>query len=121
MTADTGPVVERKDLRSLATRANVLRVLFTLGALIIYRFGAHWPAAGLNPEAVYSKYSSASLLEMRVQILSSSFALGLNPILTVLIAAEVLKLALPQFSMWLRSKPGLASTYWTWVWRSVCC
>ncbi len=48
MVADTGAFADPKFWRSLLTRGAAQRIVFTVGAFLIYRFGALWPAPGLD-------------------------------------------------------------------------
>ena len=78
------------------------RILFTLGALIIFRFGHHVPLPGLNPSILVEL-----LAQGREGILApvagpetfgrlSLFALGISPYITALIVMELATLSFPQ-------------------------
>jgi len=83
------------------------RIVFTLGALLIYRLGTYIPLPGISPEIWEQIFKSqaGSILGM-VNAMSGGgihrlaiFALGLIPFLSAAIVLQVLTIALP----WLRA------------------
>ncbi len=84
-------------LGGLQDRAEFMRRLaFTAVALIIYRLGAHIPLPGLDPQ-VLSRLDSAVV--GRISIL----ALGITPLVTILILTELVKVLAPRIRRWERA------------------
>jgi preprotein translocase subunit SecY len=80
------------------------RVLFLLGALIVYRFGAHIPVPGLDPEglskifsgnknifSLFDHFSGGALSRVTI------FALGVMPYISASIIIQLLSSVLPFF------------------------
>jgi SecY len=87
---DLGGVHDRADFNR--------RLAVTAIALIVYRLGAQIPLPGVNLEAL-AKLDGLAL--ERVSIL----ALGVNPLVTVLILAELVKVLVPACRRWERADP----------------
>jgi hypothetical protein len=85
--------------RHLAERVGV-----TIGVLIIYCLGTHLPLPGLDPEKLTQIASAESSLT-RVSI----FAIGITPLVTVLIVAELFKTLFPDARRWEQAKPRNAA------------
>lgn len=77
------------------------RLAVTLAILAAYRTAALWPAAGINPAALFA--SNAHFDQFTVQLAEklSPVALGLIPVFTILSILEVAKLALPTLKYWI--------------------
>jgi preprotein translocase subunit SecY len=78
------------------------RLLFTAGALLVYRLGCQIPLPGLDPDTVARL--NGVLTGERVSI----FALGVTPFLSALIVLELIKLLIPPFGRWETRQPGNA-------------
>jgi preprotein translocase subunit SecY len=92
--------------RDLFTTDAMRRLVFTIAALLVYRLGSVIPAPGLSPESIpgLGRYVDASTPQALHRF--SLFSLGLGPVFSVLIAAEVLKLASPDLRAWLKRGTG---------------
>ena len=88
----------RRDLQDLLRRLAV-----TLGALAVYRLGAHVPLAGIDQAALVrlSRGSGAALSIERISVL----ALGVGPIISALLLVEVARLASRRFNDWAGAAP----------------
>jgi SecY len=115
MKIENSPANATNSLRTLITREALQRLLITVAALAVYRFGAHWPAPGINPQypLLTSKY--VPLLSTSAIERLSLFSLGLSPILSVLIAAEVMKLAFPSLGIWLSRTSANRFAFNRWI------
>lgn len=78
------------------------KILFTLGALVIFRFAAHIPLPGVNSLALKQLFASNQLLGL-LDIFSggtlanfSILALGLNPYINASIILQLLTMVIPQ-------------------------
>jgi preprotein translocase subunit SecY len=80
------------------------RLLFVLGALIVYRIGAHIPIPGVDPRALSSLFQQqgGSILDM-VNMFSggalkrlSIFALGIMPYISASIILQLMAVVIPQ-------------------------
>ncbi len=80
-----------------ALKSGIWRRLFiTIGVLLLYRLGCQIPLPGLDPQAI-SRFLGAPWMSLeRLSI----FALGVTPILSVLLIVEVVKLAFPALARW---------------------
>ncbi|MGE0011868.1 MAG: preprotein translocase subunit SecY [Azoarcus sp.] len=81
------------------------RLLFLLGALIVYRLGAHIPVPGIDPErlaelfqsqaggilGVFNLFSGGALSRFTI------FALGIMPYISASIIMQLMTVAVPQF------------------------
>lgn len=81
------------------------RILFVLGALIVYRIGAHIPVPGIDPEklaelfqsqaggilGVFNLFSGGALSRFTI------FALGIMPYISASIIMQLMTVAVPQF------------------------
>jgi preprotein translocase subunit SecY len=81
------------------------RLLFVLGALIVFRIGAHIPVPGINPEALailfeqqrgtiidmFNMFSGGALQRLTV------FALGVMPYISASIIMQLLTVVVPKF------------------------
>ncbi|MDR3353027.1 MAG: preprotein translocase subunit SecY [Zoogloeaceae bacterium] len=80
------------------------RLLFLLGALIVYRIGAHIPVPGINPDALAQLFQSqeGGILGMLNMFSGgaisrlSIFALGIMPYITASIIMQMMTYAVPQ-------------------------
>ena len=97
--------------RDLVTRDAMRRLVFTIAALLVYRLGSVIPAPGLTPEGIpgLERYFDASTPQSLHRF--SLFSLGLGPVYSLLIAAEVLKLAFPDLRTWLKRGTGQRSLF----------
>lgn len=82
-------------------RAFYWRFAVTATALIAYRLGCHLPVPGLAPEAVTEVFRVGGAAVGRFSI----FALGITPLLSVLIIAEALKIVTPAVRHWENASP----------------
>ncbi|MFM8454635.1 MAG: preprotein translocase subunit SecY [Gammaproteobacteria bacterium] len=80
------------------------RIFFLLGALFVYRLGAHIPVPGLDPVAVEKLFESQSGILGLVKLFSggalsrlSVFALGVMPYISASIIIQLLTVAIPYF------------------------
>ncbi|MFH1690739.1 MAG: preprotein translocase subunit SecY [Candidatus Eisenbacteria bacterium] len=81
------------------------RVLYTLGALIVYRVGGHVPSAGINGEALatYFKQQQGSLLGLYDMFVGGAFsqatifALGIMPYISASIILQLFTAVIPYF------------------------
>ena len=88
------------DLGAMRDRGDLARRLaVTAVALIVYRLGAHIPLPGLDPHALALLYGSDGTAVERISIL----ALGIYPLVSVLILAELAKLLVPALRRWERA------------------
>ena len=80
------------------------RLLFVLGALIVYRIGAHIPIPGVDPRAIQSMFQqdSHNILDM-VNMFSggalkrlSIFALGIMPYISASIILQLMAVVIPK-------------------------
>jgi len=78
------------------------KILFTLGALVVFRFAAHIPIPGVDNNALKQLFSANQLLGL-LDIFSggtlanfSILALGLNPYINASIILQLLTMVLPQ-------------------------
>lgn len=78
------------------------RLGFTLAALAIYRLAAAIPLPGLEPKALSHLAGAAPDVTTRISIV----ALGIGPLLTVLILAELIKVLAPRLRRWERADPA---------------
>jgi len=89
------------DLGGLRDRAEFTRRLaVTAAALLVYRIGIQIPVPGLDPQ-VFSQFAGATTAMTRISI----FALGVTPLLTVVILAELAKVLMPRLREWERADP----------------
>jgi SecY len=72
-----------------------LRLVVTLVALTVYRFGCHLPVPGLDPQFVSQLANSSKTTER-----CSVFALGMTPIFGALVLAELVKVMVPAARQW---------------------
>ncbi len=92
-----------REAASLFDHHGVGRVLFTLAALIVYRFGSLWPAPGVDPDALL--HLDASDLSRIARASSSIFALGVIPVFSVMLLAELAKRAFPTLRLLAEQRP----------------
>lgn len=85
MSSSTVPLPRSDTLR---------RVLFTLGALLAYRFGCHIPLPGIDTAELRNLSANLSIDNV------SLFALGVTPILSALLIVELIKLLIPPLGRW---------------------
>ena len=88
-------------LAAFLGRDVIKRIAFTLAALAIYRLGLIVPVPGLDVSAMPGLTPPFDTLSRTALARVSIFDLGLGPIFSIMIAAEVLKLAAPALSPWL--------------------
>ena len=94
---------------SLATNANKFgdlkrRILFLVGALIVYRIGAHIPVPGINPAELAKLFQSSQtgLLDMFNMFSGGAlsrftvFAIGIMPYISASIILQLASEVLPQ-------------------------
>lgn len=80
------------------------KILFLLGALFVYRLGAHIPVPGLDPQEVAKLFSGNEGILGLVKLFSGGalsrvtvFALGIMPYISASIIVQLLTVALPYF------------------------
>jgi preprotein translocase subunit SecY len=88
-----------KDIAQLLQSPTARRLLFTAGALLVYRLGCQIPVPGLNTEALLSLNGLLSLETVSI------FALGVTPFLSALFVFEFIKLIIPPLSRWETATP----------------
>lgn len=97
------------------------KILFTLGMIAIYRFGAHVPVPGVDPAKLEELFKTTPLLGF-LDIFAGGalsrfavFALGIMPYITASIIMQLLTIVIPTLERW--SKEGEAGqrkiTQWT--------
>jgi preprotein translocase subunit SecY len=86
-----------------------LRISVTLAALIVYRAGCHLPIPGLDGAAVAAFLHDVNVKSAieRISVLS----LGLMPLLSALILAELGKIILPGFRRWAEANGARLNRY----------
>ena len=80
------------------------RLLFVLGAFIVYRIGAHIPVPGIDPKALATMFQqqSGSILDMfnmfsgGALMRLSLFALGIMPYISASIIMQLMTIVIPQ-------------------------
>ena len=88
-----------RDVAPLLPSPMARRLLFTAGALLVYRLGCQIPIPGLDTDALLRLNGALSI--ERVSI----FALGVTPFLSALMVFEFIKLVVPPLSGWEAAKP----------------
>lgn len=78
----------------------IRRVLFTIGALLVYRIGCAIPVPGIDFDTIGGLKSQISIEVV------SLFALGVTPILSALLIVEFFKLVIPPLSRWEAADPS---------------
>jgi preprotein translocase subunit SecY len=78
------------------------RLAVTAAALAIFRLGSYIPIPGISPEMFGEASRSGGDAANRLSI----FALGITPLLSALILAELLKIVAPSVRAWELSAPG---------------
>lgn len=76
------------------------RVAVTLAALALYQFGRLLPAPGIDPAFSFSENMSGRLLSRDLTPVLTNFALGVVPLFSMLMLAEVFKLAFSDVRSW---------------------
>ena len=79
------------------------RLLFVLGAFIVYRVGAHIPVPGIDPKALAAMFAqqSGSILDMfnmfsgGALMRLSLFALGIMPYISASIIMQLMTVVIP--------------------------
>ncbi len=87
------------------------RIAVTLGALIVYRLGLLIPVPGIDVNALAAFDAPQTVLSFDVLARVSVFALGIGPLFSMLILAQVLKLAAPGLDAWTRDEPGFSNSF----------
>ena len=96
---------------NLADRLDAKRIAVTLGALIIYRLGLLIPVPGIDVDALAAFDAQQTFLGFDALSRVSVFALGIGPLFSMLILAQVLKLAAPGLDAWTRDEPGFSNGF----------
>jgi len=80
------------------------RLAVTLGVLAIYRLGTHLPLADVDQVALANLYrgSGSAFAVERISV----FSLGVTPIISMLMLAEVARLASSRFNNWASATPA---------------
>lgn len=78
----------------------LLRLAFALAILALYQLGRLIPAAGINPDFSFSADPTSSALSYDLSPTLSNFALGVTPLFSLLLLAEVFKLAFSDVRGW---------------------
>ena len=81
------------------------RLSVTVGTLLLYRLGCQIPLPGLDPDRLDRLLGAPWMSLERMSI----FALGVTPILSVLIIVEIAKLAFPAIARWEATDKGKAA------------
>ena len=95
------------------------RLAVTAAALIVYRLGCAVPVPGLSTDLIGQLLRSSGLPPASVSVC----ALGVMPLITVLILAELLRTIAPGVRRWEQANPATASSpatrssRWRWPWR----
>lgn len=76
------------------------RVAVTLAALTLYQFGRLLPASGVDPAFSFSDNLSGQFLSRDLSPVLTNFALGVVPLFSMLMLAEVFKLAFSDVRSW---------------------
>ncbi len=87
------------------------RIAVTLGALIVYRLGLLIPVPGIDADALAAIDAQQTFLGFDALSRVSVFALGIGPLFSMLILAQVLKLAAPGLDAWTRDDPGFSNGF----------
>lgn len=88
-------IIRTRDLRN--------KILFTLGAIFIFRLIAHVPVPGVDPQALKTLFSSNELFQLLDLFTGgtlfsfSIIALGLNPYINASIVMQLLGIVVPKF------------------------
>jgi preprotein translocase subunit SecY len=85
----------------LHDREFLRRVAVTAAALAVYRLGCQIPLPGLDPHTLADVSASSGLATERVSI----FALGIWPLITVMILVEIAKTLFPSLRRWELAEP----------------
>ena len=88
-----------KDVAPLLQSPMAHRLLFTAGALLVYRLGCQIPSPGLNSDALLRLNGLLSVETVSI------FALGVTPFLSATFVFEFIKLIVPPLSRWETAKP----------------
>lgn len=78
----------------------LLRLAFALAILALYQLGRLIPVAGINPDFSFSADPTSSALSYDLSPTLSYFALGVTPLFSLLLLAEVFKLAFSDVRGW---------------------
>ena len=111
MTQDSAIETRTSGASAPVEISTLKRLLFTLVALVIYRLGLQIPGTGLNPDSIPGLPRWYPGLSPAEHAYLSVFALGVGPIFSILVAAEVLKLAAPSLAAWANASPRNRSTW----------
>lgn len=84
------------------------RLAVTLGALVVYRLGTHLPLPGIDHAALANLLNHASPLATMALGRLTVFGLGVTPIISTLLLAEVARLASSRFNEWAGATPANA-------------
>ncbi len=98
------------------------RILYTIGAFLVFRIGCHVPVPGVNPAALKSLFANGGTLFGLLNIFAGGalqlfavFAMGIMPYINSSIIMQLLTLVVPQVEQW--SKEGMEGqkkiTQWT--------
>lgn len=88
-------IIRTRDLRN--------KILFTIGAIFIFRLVAHIPVPGVDPQALKTLFSSNQLFQLLDLFTGgtlfsfSIIALGLNPYINASIVMQLLGIVVPRF------------------------
>jgi preprotein translocase subunit SecY len=83
---------------SPSTSQFMTRLAVTLGALAVYRLGAHLPLAGIEPELLAELHRTIGSAQASERL--SVVALGVSPVIAAMLLAEVARLASTRFDAW---------------------
>lgn len=81
------------------------RLAITAGVLFVYRLGCHIPVPGLSAPTVAQVFGTGGTAVERISV----FALGIAPLVGILIIAELLKTLVPGFRRWENARPHNAA------------
>ncbi len=76
------------------------RIAVTLAIVLLYRMGSLLPAPGINPQVVFGGDAAALSVWSMISSRLSYFALQLTPLFSMLLIAEVFKLAFSDVRNW---------------------
>ena len=96
------------------------RLFFLLGALVVYRIGAHIPVPGINPNVLADLFNSqqGGILGMFNMFSGGAlsrftiFALGIMPYISASIIMQLMTVASPQLDAKSRNTRATARCFW---------
>ena len=111
MTHHAGPIAADSVPPATFSSKCGKRFLFTLGALIVYRLGLQIPTPGVDLPSIMGLHGGLNSSTLALIERMSVFCLGIGPLFSILVAAEVLKLALPTTAVWFNASARHQETW----------